>query len=133
MFLLLLLFWIVLNGRLTLEILLFGVALSAALYAIACRACGFSIRKDLRVVSMLPRAVCYFILLFWNIVQSNLRVIRILLRPHLKLNPCVVTIDAPLRAPWSIFLLANSITLTPSTISARVDDNRMQKRLTAAA
>lgn len=62
MFLLLLLFWIVLNGKITLEILLTGVVLSAALCWVSGKLCGWSFRRELQMLALLPRLVRYFFL-----------------------------------------------------------------------
>ena len=47
MFLLFLGFWILLNGRFTWEIFLFGLGVSAAVYWFICRFMDYSLRKDL--------------------------------------------------------------------------------------
>lgn len=125
MFLLLLLFWIVLNGKLTLEILVIGIAFSAALCWVSGKLCGWSFRRELRALAHLPRLVRYFFLLLWNIVLSNLLVIREALRPKVRIAPSIVTMRTPLKRELTRFVLANSITLTPGTITVRIDDEHM--------
>ena len=124
MFLLLLLFWIVLNGKITLEILLTGVVLSAALCWVSGKLCGWSFR-ELQMLALLPRLVRYFFLLLWNILLSNLLVIREALRPRVHIAPSIVTMRTPLKGGLTRFILANSITLTPGTITVRIDDEHM--------
>ena len=46
MFLLFLGFWILLNGRFTWEILLFGLVIAAAVYWFICRFMDYSLKKD---------------------------------------------------------------------------------------
>lgn len=124
MFVLLMLFWIVLNGKITLEILLTGAVLSAALYWVACKICGFSPRLDLRGVRYVLRVLRYCLILLWNIFLSNLQVIRLVLRPKIEISPSIVTMQVPLRTSVERFMLANSITLTPGTITVRIDDEQ---------
>ena len=50
MFLLLLAVWIIFNGAISLEIVLFGIGISAAVYFFACRFLEFSIQKDLMCI-----------------------------------------------------------------------------------
>ena len=125
MFLLLLLFWIVLNGKITLEILLTGVVLSAALCWVSGKLCGWSFRRELQMLALLPRLVRYFFLLLWNILLSNLLVIREALRPRVHIAPSIVTMRTPLKGGLTRFILANCITLTPGTITVRIDDEHM--------
>ena len=81
MFLGLALFWILLNGRFSWEILGFGVAFSAALYAFACKYLGFSPREDRRALFFLPYLLPYFGLLLWELIRANFRVMGAILRP----------------------------------------------------
>jgi multicomponent Na+:H+ antiporter subunit E len=125
MFVLLMLFWIILNGKITLEILLIGALLSALLYWVACQTCGFSIQKDLQGVRCVPRVLRYLLVLVWNIFLSNIQVIRIVLRPKIHVSPAIVTMQVPLHSSVNRFILANSITLTPGTITVRIDDHQI--------
>ena len=63
MFVVFLLLWIVFNGRITVEILLIGTFLCAALFAFCCRFLGYSVKKDVRFVRLLPIAVQYVVAL----------------------------------------------------------------------
>ena len=63
MFLLFLLFWILLNGKLNLEIFLFGVCISLAVYLFCCRFLGYSPKKDLVFARISPYALGYAFLL----------------------------------------------------------------------
>ena len=47
MLLLFFLAWVVFNGRLTLEIALFGIAVSGAVFAFVCRFMDYSLKKEL--------------------------------------------------------------------------------------
>ena len=125
MFLLLMLFWLILNGKWTLEILLTGAVLSAALCWVSAKLCGWSPRRELRALGLLPRVVAYFFLLFWNVVLSNLLVIREVLRPRVHIAPSIVTMRTPLHHGLERFVLANSITLTPGTVTVALHGGRL--------
>ena len=47
MFLLFMAVWLILNGRATVEIILFGLVISAALFYFMCRYMGYNSRKEL--------------------------------------------------------------------------------------
>lgn len=46
MLLLFLTVWIIFNGRITVEILLFGVAIAAIMFAFVCRFMDYSVQKE---------------------------------------------------------------------------------------
>ena len=118
MFLLLFAVWLMLNGRITLEIVLLGLFLSAALYWVACRLLGVSLRRELALLRRLPRAAAYLFLLVWHVLLSILQVMSVILSPRAKrVEPRLVWFDAPVSSELGQVILANSITLTPGTIT----------------
>jgi len=58
--------------------------------------------------------------LFWQIVLSNLQIARVVLSPKLPIHPQLVRIRANLRTDFGWTVLANSITLTPGTLTLDV-------------
>jgi len=117
-------FWLILSGKLELKYLIFGVA-SAALVTF--------VTQDLlepearqrkktpsRVISPLKTAwglFSYFVWLICQIVQSNLQVAYIVLHPKLPIEPGLLRFRTRLQSRVGHILLANSITLTPGTIT----------------
>jgi multicomponent Na+:H+ antiporter subunit E len=65
----------------------------------------------------------YLIWLGKEIVLSNLQVTREILRPHLALTPTVLRVPATQRTALGRTIYANSITLTPGTVSVAVNAN----------
>jgi multicomponent Na+:H+ antiporter subunit E len=72
------------------------------------------------------RAMLYFPWLFWQIIQSNLTVARRILGPMRALDPDVGWVEASQKSVAGLVTYANSITLTPGTISLAVHENRIQ-------
>ena len=58
--------------------------------------------------------------LLWQILLSNLDVARRVWSPKVAISPCVVTIPHRLRTPFGIATYANSITLTPGTVTVDI-------------
>jgi len=58
--------------------------------------------------------------LIWQIVIANYQVIRIILDPSLPIQPQLVVIRGRLRTDFGWTVLANSITLTPGTLTLDV-------------
>ena len=65
--LLIFLFWIVLNGRMTLEIACIGAAVTAAAFLFICRMCDWSLKKEVRLYRTLPKIVGYAFTVIWEI------------------------------------------------------------------
>lgn len=124
MFFLLFAVWLILNGKITLEICLFGVVISAALFCFMCRFMDYSVRKELMLYCLLPWFVRYFWVLVKEIVKANVAVLRIITSPELQPEPAIVYFDTDLKTGLAKVLLANSITLTPGTITVSVEGNR---------
>ena len=116
MFVILWLFFVLLNGKLTLEIALLGVIVAALALGFACAFTNWSWKKELRLLGLAPRLVCYGVYLFVEIFKANLTTLwRVYSRDGAE--PAVVTFQTKLDRRWQRVLLANSITLTPGTIT----------------
>jgi len=66
------------------------------------------------------RAILYTPWLAWQIVKSNLDVARRILSPSLPIHPEVIRIPAGQRTDLGRVIYANSITLTPGTVSIAI-------------
>lgn len=117
--------WIVFNGRLTLEIALFGIAVAGALFAFVCRFMDYSLQKELRFYRLLPAFVQYLYHLIREIILANLGVCRMILTRKEQMEPVIVHVHAKLKSETARVILANSITLTPGTITVSLTDDNL--------
>lgn len=124
MFLLFMAVWIILNGKVTVEICALGVIISAALFYFLCRFMDYSIKKEILLFRLTPFFVRYFWVLVEEIVRANVCVLKIILSPSLQPEPAFVYFDTELRSGLAKVVLANSITLTPGTITVSVEENQ---------
>lgn len=115
--------WVILNGRWTTEIGVFGLVFAAAMYAFTCAFLGYSPRVGMALVRRLPDALRYGALLLTEIVKANLNVMRMILNKQFEPEPQLVHFDVDLRRSRHLVTLANSITLTPGTITVNLEDN----------
>ena len=107
--------WIILNGRVTAEIVLFGIAVSACITLFTTKVLGYSIRNDLLILRKLPLFVVYILNLIVEIVKASLAVTKAALSPAIRPDPVVIEFHSGLPGTFRNVLLANSITLTPGT------------------
>ena len=123
MYFLIFLFWMVLNGRITAETVLLGLGLTALLGLFLRILLVYTIRKDLRVLQKSPYFAAFLFVLLFEIMKANLAVIRLISRKEKTLQPVLVTFDSDLRTDFCRYLFANSITLTPGTITVEADED----------
>ena len=124
MYLLLFILWIFLNGKVTAEVCLVGLAVTVLSCVLMYALCGYSPRRDLRVLSKVPCFLLYLCVLLIEIFKANLKVIHIILHPEKEISQGLVLFDPDLKTGAGRFILANSITLTPGTITVRADKQR---------
>lgn len=123
MYILFLLMWIIFNGKVTLEIVLFGVVIAGLMYAFICAFMDFSVKKDLTIARKSLRILQYFAVLFWEIVKANGVVLHMILSPKFHNEPVLVHFKTDLKSKTARVLLANSITMTPGTITVSLEED----------
>ena len=126
MFLGLLILWVIFNGRITLEILLVGAAVSAALTNMWRKLFSASHHVVIPGIGMLWRYVRYFCALVLEMINSSIRVMYLILHPEEEIKPQLVTFRTKLKKENHKVILANSITLTPGTITVGLKGDKMR-------
>ncbi len=121
MYIAFLLLWIIFNGRFTMEILLIGIVLCGVLFAFCCKFLGYSVRRDIRLMKRLPLAVRYAVTLIAEIMKANQQVLRFIFTPKYQVEPCIIHFTSRLKSQSARVILANSITLTPGTITVGLE------------
>ncbi|MBR4231791.1 MAG: Na+/H+ antiporter subunit E [Oscillospiraceae bacterium] len=116
MYLLLLIVWFIFNGKITFQICLFGVLACAGVWLLLKYLLGWSIKKELRLYKLAPFIIFYALVLLWEILKANAAVIKLIFSRR-KPEGVIVTFESGLRSPIANAALANSITLTPGTIT----------------
>jgi multicomponent Na+:H+ antiporter subunit E len=70
---------------------------------------------------------CYLPYLLWQIILANLQVAYIVLHPRMldKIDPHLFRFETSLKRPISKVAMAQSITLTPGTITVNIHENQI--------
>lgn len=113
-------FWIVLNGKFTLEVCLTGMALVAATAFLMKGLHSYSPATEIRFLHKLPLLIAYIFVLTWEIIKANFAVMRLIFKGYDSIQPTIVSFTCTLKSDFGRYLLANSITLTPGTITVDV-------------
>lgn len=118
-----LLFWFALVGKVTLEVLLIGLGLTLLVILIAHKILPPKLKAYLPL-SKLWMVIKYLLQLVKEIILANIDMIKIVLSPDISdLQPALGYFRIELESEFSKMVLANSITITPGTITVFVKDN----------
>lgn len=116
----LLLFWLMLQGSLARDVLIVGSLVSFAI-ALLYRD-GLSFFTEFRAT---PQAFIagfrYYGYFFKELIISNFKLAAIVLSPSLPINPGIVKVRTKLKSRMGRLMLANSITLTPGTLTVELE------------
>ncbi len=116
-------FWVLLNGKWTAEIAIVGVIVCAALYAFMCAFMGYSPKKEWQLAKRIHRILGYFIYLVGEIFKSAWGTMVLIWSPEKEIEPRVTSFHTRLKTDAGKVVLANSITMTPGTITLDVQDD----------
>jgi multicomponent Na+:H+ antiporter subunit E len=111
-------FWIALSGHYTPMLIAAG-----AVSALVCGLVALRVRivdREGQPLELLPGAVTYWPWLAREILKSAWAVTKIILHPKLPISPTMTIVRAGQRTTAGVATYANSITLTPGTITVGV-------------
>ena len=105
--------WLILTNSLEISNVILGVILSGAISFLY-----LNMFEDKEFEFINPFwFVIYIFVLIKNIIKTNIYLTKILARKELNLTPAIVAVPTKLTSDWKKLLLANSITLTPGTLT----------------
>ncbi len=73
-------------------------------------------------IQITPQIFSYWLWLVWEIIKSNVDVARRVLAPRLRISPRIISLDASQQTALFQTILANSITLTPGTVTVDIEE-----------
>ncbi len=123
MYVLLFLLCIILNGRVTPEILVVGAVISGFVYLFMCKFLEHSPKSDYKFLKNIFRSIAYMAVLAFEIVKSSLMVMKFIFAKKIEIEPEIFFFKVPLENEFLKIVLANSITLTPGTITVDIKDD----------
>lgn len=123
MFIALLVLWLIFGG-LSVTSLVLGAIVSALITLFAARFMGYSSARLLGAVKKIGRAAGYLLLLLREIVLANLSVIKLIYSKK-EPEPLLVRFRTGLKTDAARVLVANSITLTPGTITVGLEGDEL--------
>ena len=126
MFLVCLALWFIFNERVTAELFVIGLLASGLVDLFCIKILGMRYRGSLKRLLLLTGGVLKYIgRLVVEIFKANASVIRLIVSPTLEVEPEIHYFRTHLKSDAARVLLANSITLTPGTITCMLEDDRL--------
>lgn len=122
-YLLLFVFWIILCEKISLEIVIFGIIFSLLVSYINSKVFTFMHLSNFYKFNKVVLYVKFIFLLIKEIFIANIQVAMVVLNPKISISPCLVKFKTNLKDNLSKAILANSITLTPGTITVCIDED----------
>lgn len=113
--------WLLLTSALNLQNIVIGLMVS---YAIALLYTKMFKEETVEKISVLG-ALNYIYILLKNLVISNIQINKRILRKDMNISAAVVMVKTDLGSDWKKLLLANSITLTPGTLTLDIKDDAL--------
>lgn len=123
MYILFFLIWIIFNGQLTWEIVAVGAVIAGLMYAFICKFLDYKPQTDLLIGKKLFLILYYVVVLVKEIIKANFTVIRMITSSQIEMEPVIVRFKTTLKTTPARILLANSITLTPGTITVFMEED----------
>ena len=112
--------WILLNGRMSGDVLLTGLPVCALVYLFTWKIAGLVPKREQTLLRRIPALAGYSVCLVREIVRANMQVLRLVFALDREVEPRLVPVRTDLREEGLRVILANSITLTPGTITVQM-------------
>ena len=120
-----LLFWIILNSRFTLEVVLIGIFVSALMTLFTYKVIGVSLKKELELWRVFGKHVfVYGGMLVGGMIMSNLQMIKIILSKDKGDKAKIIYFETPVKSDFAKLILMYSIMLTPGTVAFEAEEER---------
>ena len=127
MFVVLFGFWMVLSGRTETKFIVYGLITAAVTtwvtYPLLLVPNKEGSKKYFVFGVSIPKFIMYFFWLMWQLVLANIDVLLATTAQELDIDPKVVRFYFRADNPMASVVLANSITLTPGTVTINVTDD----------
>lgn len=114
-------YWLLLSGHFD-DVWLVSMGAISSIAVVAFASAKGIIDKEGFPIERLGAGLVYWPWLAWQIVLSALNVTRIILDPKLPISPTMVRVPAKQKSAVGLTTYANSITLTPGTISVEISE-----------
>jgi len=118
---LLFILWLILSNHTQIQDILVGIIVSMS---VAFMYVNMFKQKNVELIKPVWLFVYLYVLLK-NLVISNLQLSKIILSKKIEISPAIIKVETSLKSDWKKLMLANSITLTPGTLTLDIKENSL--------
>ncbi len=111
--------WLLLSGHF--EPLLLGLGAASVVVVVLIARRMDLVDHEGHPVHLSWRFILYLPWLGWEIVKANIDIARVIVRPRMAIGPAVLRLKATQKSELGHVIYANSITLTPGTVTIGLD------------
>lgn len=126
-FLALFAFWVLLSEKFEVKLLLYGLVASLIGTLISRKILILARKENGEVIHgfdfSIFKYIKYWVWLIGQIIIANIQIALIILNPKLPINPQIIVFNQKMENPLAHLTLANSITLTPGTVTIDIDED----------
>jgi len=120
-FILSFLVWLALTGISDIQEIIAGLIV-AILVSLLSGHFLISSKKKNNIIIRFFYGILYIFKFLWEMIKANFHVAYIVIHPKLPVKPGIIKIHSDLQKDISLTMLANSITLTPGTLTVDIDE-----------
>lgn len=122
-FISLLIFWWLVSWQTSLQLMIIGAVCCLGVTILSIKL-GI-VDSEGHPIEKIPRFFIYAFWLLWEILVANIDVVKLVWNPRLPIQPKMFTTPNPMKSGFGSTLYANSITLTPGTVTVSIDKEDM--------
>jgi multicomponent Na+:H+ antiporter subunit E len=122
-FVLYLLLWLIFSLRISVDVMVVGVIISAVVYWFACAHMRYNPATDYKLVRKVFLGIRYAVILVWETAKATVIVFRIVFSRKIVIEPQIVYFRTALKSNVARVALAISIGLTPGNIVVTLEDD----------
>jgi multicomponent Na+:H+ antiporter subunit E len=111
--------WLILSANLEIANIIIGIVVSFSISILYITLFEHSEFEFIHPIWFL----IYVFVLCKNLILSNIQIAKRVLSRDMKLSPAIVAVKTDLKSDWKKLLLANSITLTPGTLTLDIKED----------
>ncbi|MCY6958078.1 Na+/H+ antiporter subunit E [Clostridium brassicae] len=121
-----LIFWIILCGKFNIEVFILGIVVSILVSILNEKLFDKATRKEKLLFKNIRFWVEYIVILVKEVIIANINVAMIVLSPNMDISPSILEVKTKLKSNFCRTVLANSITLTPGTITVDMENDMLK-------
>lgn len=115
--------WLLLSGHFH-ETLILGLGVLSILFTVYIARRMNVVDEEGVPLELFPRVIAYWGWLMVEIVKSSIHILRVLVQPSMPLSITVEIVETTQKTDLGRVVHANSITLTPGTVTIEIDENK---------